>query len=394
MKKTELDESLDNDPLALRLSRIEEPPVSKELMSSVLSGERTLRRRRVRRRHVAVAVAALVALAVGLLTSPVGAAGRGLGQNFGIMPGAPQSPHHPGPSSLMKVAYNFKAGQTYRYHCSSALNGTLTIGSAPASPEKMEISADSTWKVVSLDASGNATIDLTLSNLKASSTGSMLPGTTTTTTTTTTTQHFQFQVMPTGEILSGGSPPAPPCPLAMGAGLGPPGTDQFLAVLPGHAVKPGDTWTKTFTRPSPFGQASVTYTTENRFLRYENLPSGRAAVIQTTATEPLDGSIDLGQALAGTGGAASPVPIPTGSPVSGTVRMQGTSSTSTTTWFDVNTDQVKRMTTVVDTDQTTTFSGIAGLPSPPPQVQVPPGLQGFLGPQHFVGRETFRLDLV
>ena len=98
MKNTELDESLENDPLALRLARIEDPPVSEELMARVLSGKRTLGRRRVQRRHVAVAVVALAALAAGLLASPVGAAGRGLLQNFGIMPGAPDTLHHPGPN--------------------------------------------------------------------------------------------------------------------------------------------------------------------------------------------------------------------------------------------------------------------------------------------------------
>lgn len=98
MKKTELDKSLENDPLALRLSRIEDPPVSQELIDRVLSGKRPLRRRRVRRRHVAVAAVALAALTAGLVATPIGAAGRGLLQNFGIMPGAPQILQHPGPN--------------------------------------------------------------------------------------------------------------------------------------------------------------------------------------------------------------------------------------------------------------------------------------------------------
>ncbi|MBO0683722.1 MAG: hypothetical protein J2P45_11235 [Candidatus Dormibacteraeota bacterium] len=323
--------------------------------------------------------------------------------------GCSTAPAGPSRTSLMKVAYNFKAGQTYRYHYTSTLNATMTMGSAPASPLKAESSADETWKVVSIDAGGEATIDETMSNLKTTVTGSMLSGstsTTTNTTTTTTTQHIQFQVTPAGEILSGGSTSVPPLALATGQGLGPPGTDQFLAVLPDHAVKPGDTWTKTYTRSSPFGQGSVSYTTENRFLRYDDLPSGQAAVIQTTATQPLDLSTDLGQAVGGTGGAA-PGPLPAGSPGSGTVSMQGTYKTNTTTWFDVKTDQVARMITADDIDQTTNFSGIAGLPSPPlgiqvppglpsppPGVQVPSGLQGLLGPQHFVGRQTSRLDSV
>lgn len=299
-------------------------------------------------------------------------------------------------ASTIKVA--FKQAQTYRYHYRSALNGSLTMGQSAALPIKADSSADATWKVVSVDASGNATVDMTLTNLKTSITGSPLPGSTTTTTTTTTTQHFQFVVAPTGEILSGGGPSGPPSALAIGQGLGPPGTDQFLAVLPGRAVKPGETWTKTFTRPSPFDQGSVTYTTENRFLRYQNLKGGRAAVVQTTATVPLDISIDLQKATASSGGSASPPPLPISVPVSGQVHIQGTSSTDSTTWFDVKTDQVERITTVDNTDQTTTFVGISGLPSPPVMQGAPSSLpsvpQALLGPQHFTGRQTLQLDLL
>ncbi len=294
---------------------------------------------------------------------------------------------------MIKVA--FKKDQTYRYHYRSALNGSLTMGQGPALPIKADSSADAAWKIVSVDASGNTNVDLTLTNLKTSFTGSMVPGSTTTTTTTTTTQHVQFEVAPTGEILSGGGFSGPPSALSSSQGLGLPGTDQFLAVLPGRPVKPGDTWTKTFTRPNPFGQSSITYTTENRFLRYENLKSGRAAVIQTLATMPLDVGTDLQKAIAAAGGPASPPPIPVGVPVSGQIHIQGTSSTDSTTWFDMKTDQVERMTTVDTTDQTTTFVGISGLPSPPAtRGAVPPDLQGLLGPQHFTGRQTLQLDLV
>lgn len=296
---------------------------------------------------------------------------------------------------MIRIA--FKEGDTYRYHYRSALQGSSTMGQGAELPIKADASADVTWKVVSVDAKGNTTVDLTLANLKTTFTGSFLPGSTTTTTTTTTTQHFQFEVAPTGETISGGGPSGPPSALVMTQGLGPPGTDQFLAILPGRSVKPGDTWTKVFTRPNPFGKDSITYTTENRFLRYDNLKSGRAAVIETTSTVPLDLTIDPQKAMSATGGPASPPPLPIAAPVSGQVHIQGTSSTDTTTWFDVKTDQVEKMTTVDSTDQTITLMGLAGLPTPP----VPQGLQGQLPPlpqglfsQHFVGRQTFELDRV
>ncbi|HKF16477.1 MAG TPA: hypothetical protein VKF14_04680 [Candidatus Dormibacteraeota bacterium] len=302
----------------------------------------------------------------------------------------------PDQASMIRIA--FKEGDSYRYHYRSALQATMTMGQGAELPIKVDASADATWKVVSVDANGVTTVDLTMTNLKTTFTGSFPPGSTTTSTTTTTTQHIEFQVAPTGEIVSGGGPSGPPSVFSMAQGLGPPGTDQFLAILPGHTVKPGDTWTKSFTRPNPSGQGSMTYTTENRFLRYDNLKSGRAAVIQTTATVPLDVTIDLQKVMSATGGLASPPPLPIAAPVSGQVHIQGTSSTDTTTWFDVRTDQVEKMTTVDSTDETTTFLGFSGLPTPsvPPALQGPPPPlpQGLFGPQHFVGRQTLEFDRI
>jgi hypothetical protein len=299
-----------------------------------------------------------------------------------------------GQASMLKVA--FKQGGTYRYHYSSHLDGSMTMGQVLSLPVKADGSADATWKVVSVDASGDSTVDLTLSNLKTTFTGSLLPGSTTTTTTTTTTQHFQFTVAPTGEIVPGSGPSVPLSAMPLGQGLGPPGTDQFLATLPGRPVKPGDTWTKTFTRLNPLGQGSVTYTTQNRFVRYENLKSGRAAVIETRTEVPLDVTVDLQGLVRGTGAPPSP------SPTAFTVHLQGTSSTVSTTWFDATTDQVERMITVDTSDVTTSFTGASGAP-PFPLPSLPPGLlpgspgpvgPGVLAPQHFTGRQTIELDLL
>ncbi|MBO0837682.1 MAG: hypothetical protein J2P28_19525, partial [Actinobacteria bacterium] len=175
-----------------------------------------------------------------------------------------------------------------------------------------------------------------------------------------------------------------------GQGFGPPGTNQLLPALPGHSVKPGDTWTQTVTRLGPYGQGSVTYKSQNHFLRYEDLPSGRAAVIQTKTTVPLDDNVDL-QSYAGTGGSAGPTPAPIGAPGSGMVRVQVTYATSTTTWFEVQTGQVARTTTVFTSDQTTTFSAFTG--PAPPGVQTDVNGQP-VSPIHQVGNLTLRLDLL
>lgn len=99
MKQIELDESLENDPLALRLSRIQGPPVPEGLMASVLSGRPAPRRRRVRRSHLLAAVAVVAALLTVVAASPLGVSARvGFLQRFGITAGTPQTLPHPGPN--------------------------------------------------------------------------------------------------------------------------------------------------------------------------------------------------------------------------------------------------------------------------------------------------------
>ena len=305
---------------------------------------------------------------------------------------------------MLKVA--FKQGGTYRYHYSSQLDGTMALGQSPPLPIKAESSGEATWKVLSVDANGDSTVEVTLSNLKSTFTGSFMPGsTTTTTTTTTTTQRFQFKVAATGEMVSGGGPPSvPPSAVPLSPGLGLPGTNQFLATLPGRPVKPGDTWTKTVTRPNPLGQGSITYTTDNRFLRYETLKSGRAAVIETTATVPEDFTVNLQMLAQVISSSSSPAPPALAMPATGQLHVRGTSTTVSTTWFDTNTGQIEKMISVDTSDVTTSFTGAPSpLPIPIPIPSVPPGIlpvspglmpPGVLGPQHFTGKHTLEFDLL
>lgn len=102
--------SLANDPLSVRLSRIETPPASPELMAKVLSRTHALKARRLRARH---ALILFVGLAAGLSTiafTPAGAfVGRavlppGMQQRFGILTGAPETIPHPGPNDCAVYA--------------------------------------------------------------------------------------------------------------------------------------------------------------------------------------------------------------------------------------------------------------------------------------------------
>jgi hypothetical protein len=98
MKTSEWEEPSTSDPLVARLSRIEDPPVSKELLARVLSGTPS-KRSRIRRAHLLVAIGLVAAVATGLAATPAGAAVRGaVQQRFAIMSGTPQTLRHPGPN--------------------------------------------------------------------------------------------------------------------------------------------------------------------------------------------------------------------------------------------------------------------------------------------------------
>ena len=108
-----------------------------------------------------------------------------------------------------------------------------------------------------------------------------------------------------------------------------PGTDQFMPLLPDHSVKPGDTWTKSFTQAFPFGSGSLTYSSVNSLERYETAGGVRTAVIHTTMSVPIDLTMDLRRILALSGQDRS---LPRGT--NRTIVYAGKLSMTQTAWFD------------------------------------------------------------
>jgi hypothetical protein len=96
-----------------------------------------------------------------------------------------------------------------------------------------------------------------------------------------------------GEILDGGASASS----SSGSPSIVPGLDQLTPLLPDHAVKPGDAWTKTYDRPVPYGDGKLHYSTDNKFLRYERVGAVEAAVIETSGSLPLTFSLDVRKLL-------------------------------------------------------------------------------------------------
>jgi hypothetical protein len=86
MNITEWEESVARRPLAVRLSRIEHPSASPELMARVLSGAHALRTRRTRGRNALLLAAGVVAALSTVAATPAGTLiGSALGQRFAFM---------------------------------------------------------------------------------------------------------------------------------------------------------------------------------------------------------------------------------------------------------------------------------------------------------------------
>src|SRR5437660_1475703 len=100
-----------------------------------------------------------------------------------------------------------------------------------------------------------------------------------------------------------------------------PGTDQFVPLLPDHAVKPGDYWTKVFDQDFPFGSGHLHYVTRNLYVRDETVNGVNAAVISSSVKLPLDFNIDLHKLAQAIGQGADKVPSGAKMTFGGSVRV-------------------------------------------------------------------------
>ena len=259
------------------------------------------------------------------------------------------------------LAMSFPKGQTFTYALSMNMDGTITAGTQ-SGPLKGTIAETLSWKVVSVDAKGVATVELTASNISGNFNGQPVAN--------ASQYTSQIQVARDGRILVGGDLTS----TTGGSGFDFPGTDQFTPVLPDHPVKPGETWTKSFDQTLPFGGGDLSYTSHNTFVRYENVSGVKAAVIRSTMTVPLDLTIDLRKLLDTYGQGA---PIPKGSHP--TIQYGGSVSMDQTAWFDPSGGSLVKTLLVARFDMQMQFKGF-------PSKQLPGG-----GQVAFAGSMTLTL---
>ena len=147
--------------------------------------------------------------------------------------------------------------------------------------------------------------------------------------------------------------------------LGVGGASSFvIAVLPDTAVKPGDSWSKSYDQPSPFGTGSTHVTANSKYLRDETFHGVKAAVVETNTSANIDLSMTPTQQ-----GAAGGFP--------GT-SIKGKWTTDVTSWIDPSAHRLLKTLMKGTTDITMTTSVQPGPPiaSADGSPVIPPGISG------------------
>lgn len=205
------------------------------------------------------------------------------------------------------VSLAFKAGDTYKYKYAATSKQTAGVNGMSV-PVDLTTGASETVTVKSVDSAGVADLTIALSNFSIKT----VAGGVTNTTTGTPTASVGVKVRPDGTVVAvDGSSVTASSPLEAFAGVG--GGFFITAVLPTRPVKPGDTWTKSYSQTDPNGAGTIQITSNSTYLRDETIGGVSAAVVETKST----GTISMSSASSGS-----------------EVSVSGGFTTDVTTWID------------------------------------------------------------
>jgi hypothetical protein len=209
-------------------------------------------------------------------------------------------------------------GEALRYHMTLDVSGITLAGTSPA-PAEDEIQADITWRVISVDGTGTATIVQVVTDPTMRSNGRSV--------TLADPPSTKITVGADGQVRTGS-----------GANLFPDGTAgpaqagiaRPLAFLPGYAVRPGDTWSTQVSQA--FWGSTLSYGATTTFLRLEPLGSVQAAVVESDATVPVDLTVKVVDFAGALALPTSPIPKDATASYAGSL-----TDTTTTSWIDPST---------------------------------------------------------
>jgi len=278
----------------------------------------------------------------------------------------------PLPTQAQDLRFGYHPGDTYKYAIHSTANETIDAVIVQV-PLKLDMTANQTVTVNSVDSSGTADLSIDMSNVSLKTTMNQ-----TTNTTNVGSQAISMQVGADGRIVSINGNAAGSNPFAVLSGVG----GGFIsAVLPDKPVQPNDTWSKTYDQTNSQGSGSIHVTANSKYLRDES-PSGanaagpKAAVIETTSTSTIDMTLDLTKLAAGQSG--SPLAGLTPGAVQ-SLTFKGTVKAVITSWIDLSTHRVAKTHRTSNLDATMTMNF-------PPSTS--PSMAGLTGPINIKGDET------
>lgn len=242
---------------------------------------------------------------------------------------------------------------SYSYDVNIGMQGTISA-QGQQMPFNMHMDQSISWRVVSTDSEGTATVAVTAKTKSAQFNGQPAPAMPSETT--------RIRVAKDGRILSAGFEISG---FGSNSDLGSlvPGSDQFMPLLPDHPINVGDSWTKRFDQDLPFGMGRLRYEVESSLLRYEAIDGKRTAVLFSTTSLPLDMSIDLKKVLAASGNSAAQLSLPGGG--NPKMALGGSMSMRQTAWFDQARGELYRTSGNATFDMTIEFKDFPRQSNPP-----------------------------
>jgi hypothetical protein len=225
------------------------------------------------------------------------------------------------------LALAYHAGDVHRYSFHSTATENIDTG-ATTIPVTIDMSAQETVTVQSVDSSGVADLSVALSSIVVKGQADGV----TNSTTGLTLPPQEIKIAADGRLLSvNGISSEGGFPFGMGTG-----GDLVSAVLPDTPVKPGDTWSKDYDQANPLGSGPIHVTSKSKYLRDESLQGVNAAVVETTSNAAVDFTIDTSALALPTSGTAGPSTFPLPQTGMQGITIKGTTTSDVTTWIDPN----------------------------------------------------------
>lgn len=250
------------------------------------------------------------------------------------------------------LALAYHKGDSYKYGLHMTTKATIGSGGMSI-PISFDMTGQETVTVMSVDSSGTADVSIAISDLSLKSSFSGI----TNTTTGTPSQTVEMTIASDGRVLSVNGQAFGGTGLGQLSGT----TGGFIsAVLPSYAVKPNDTWSKSYDVANPLGTGTVHLAATSKYLRDESLKGVNAAVVETKTTGTFNLTLDMGKMG---GGKVSPLPSMGGAGLQG-MTISGTSSADTTTWIDPNGHRAMKTHNTGSTNATISIQMAAGSTSP------------------------------